>query len=80
MLCRCLIIPPHIQYKLLDFPSIQIPDDFALPLNRHTALSLSEEKSHTAIESPLGGDGPAEVDGVPGEEAKRGISTVLVRF
>jgi hypothetical protein len=63
-----LIIPPHIEYKLLDLFSIQVPDDFVLSLDWHTALSLGEEKSHAAVESPLSGDGPAEDNGVPREE------------
>lgn len=68
MQCAHLIVPSHIQYKLLDLSSIQIPDDRLLPLHRHTALSLSKEKSHAPVESPLSSDGPAENDGVPGEE------------
>lgn len=63
-----LIVPSHIENKLLDLSRIEVPHDFLLPLNLDFSLALSEEKSHPAIERPLRGERPSEHHGVPGKE------------
>lgn len=63
-----LVVPPHIQYQLLDFLRIEVPYKFTSPLYRTRPLPLIVGESHAAVERPLGGERPAEHDGVPGEE------------
>lgn len=67
-----LIIPPQIQDQLLDFRRIEVPHNLRLSPHRLRPLSLGEKPSHAAVERPLGGERPAEHDGVPGEETALG--------
>lgn len=63
-----LIVPPHIENKLLDLSRIEVSYGFLFPLNFDLSLALREEKSHPAIERPLRGERPAEHHGVPREK------------
>ena len=70
-----LVVPAHIQDKLLNLRSIEVPHTLPLVLDRLALLSLGEGKSHVAVVGPLGSERPPEYYGVHGEEAMWGIST-----